>query len=304
MTDEYDSPWKDIIENYFPEFLMFFFPAIHTAVDWRREPVFMDQELQKLWSEHAEGKRYVDKLVRVFLKEGREVIILIHIDVQIDKDLDFASRMFVYNYRIYDKTQIEVISLAILGDDDRDWRPDSFAYGRFGSKTSITFPIVKLRDFEEGVEKLEESDNPFAMATLAHLASRQTKSDRSHRYQWKMSLIRQLVGKGWDRDRINRLMDFMDYVLKLPIDLDKKIQDTLHSELGGEKMRYINSFERIGMAKGQVKILTHQLTSKFGELPSWAEQRLESADENQIMSWATDVMTKDSLEAVLADHPS
>ena len=29
MTDAYDSPWKDVLERYFAEFMAFFFPAAH-----------------------------------------------------------------------------------------------------------------------------------------------------------------------------------------------------------------------------------------------------------------------------------
>ena len=30
---DYDSPWKDILERYFQEFLQFFFPIAHAASD-------------------------------------------------------------------------------------------------------------------------------------------------------------------------------------------------------------------------------------------------------------------------------
>ena len=33
MTD-YDSPWKTVLERYFPDFLLFFFPAAHAGIDW------------------------------------------------------------------------------------------------------------------------------------------------------------------------------------------------------------------------------------------------------------------------------
>ncbi len=42
--DQYDSPWKTIIENHFDAFLGFFFPNIHKAIDWNRQPVFLDKE--------------------------------------------------------------------------------------------------------------------------------------------------------------------------------------------------------------------------------------------------------------------
>ncbi|MGK7900790.1 MAG: hypothetical protein AB4352_05135 [Hormoscilla sp.] len=43
---EYDSPWKDIIGKYFPEFLEFFFPAAHGQIDWSKKYEFQETELQ------------------------------------------------------------------------------------------------------------------------------------------------------------------------------------------------------------------------------------------------------------------
>lgn len=40
LTDDYDSPWKDILERYLADFLAFFFPQAHTEEDgsraWRK----------------------------------------------------------------------------------------------------------------------------------------------------------------------------------------------------------------------------------------------------------------------------
>lgn len=33
MTD-YDSPWKDVLEQYFTAFTAFFFPPVHEGIDW------------------------------------------------------------------------------------------------------------------------------------------------------------------------------------------------------------------------------------------------------------------------------
>ncbi|MBL6987750.1 MAG: hypothetical protein ISR72_12085, partial [Methylobacter sp.] len=46
VIDDYDSPWKDVIEHYLPEFMAFYFPAAFTEIDWSKEPVFLDQELR------------------------------------------------------------------------------------------------------------------------------------------------------------------------------------------------------------------------------------------------------------------
>jgi hypothetical protein len=45
QRDEFDSPWKEVLETYFPSFLEFFFPQIHREIDWERGYNFLDQEL-------------------------------------------------------------------------------------------------------------------------------------------------------------------------------------------------------------------------------------------------------------------
>jgi hypothetical protein len=48
LTDQFDSPWKDILEAYFEDFMRFFFPKIHADIDWSRGYDFLDQELRQV----------------------------------------------------------------------------------------------------------------------------------------------------------------------------------------------------------------------------------------------------------------
>ena len=45
---DYDSPWKEILEIYFEEFIAFFFPVAHSEIDWRKGHEFLDKELQQI----------------------------------------------------------------------------------------------------------------------------------------------------------------------------------------------------------------------------------------------------------------
>ena len=45
MTTPLDTPWKDILEAYFPQCLEFFFPDAHAQIDWERGFEFLDGEL-------------------------------------------------------------------------------------------------------------------------------------------------------------------------------------------------------------------------------------------------------------------
>ncbi len=44
--DDYDSPWKDILEAYFEDFFRFFFPEVARDVDWESGYEFLDTELR------------------------------------------------------------------------------------------------------------------------------------------------------------------------------------------------------------------------------------------------------------------
>ena len=40
--DDYDSPWKEALEDYLEPFLALFFPENHTNIDWSRVPECLD----------------------------------------------------------------------------------------------------------------------------------------------------------------------------------------------------------------------------------------------------------------------
>jgi hypothetical protein len=131
-STQFDSPWKDVVETYLPEFIAFFFPQAYNAIDWTKGFEFLDQELRQVVRDAQLGKRFVDKLVKLYLHGGEEVWILVHIEVQSQYEAQFAQRVFTYNYRIFDRYQRQVASLVILGDESATWRPSEFSYNLFG----------------------------------------------------------------------------------------------------------------------------------------------------------------------------
>jgi hypothetical protein len=100
---EFDSPWKDILQLYFEDFIEFFFPQVHREIDWTQTPEFLDKELQQVVRDAELGRRLADKLVKIYRTSGEEAWILIHVEVQAQEESNFAQRMFIYNYRIYDR---------------------------------------------------------------------------------------------------------------------------------------------------------------------------------------------------------
>jgi hypothetical protein len=309
MTD-FDSPWKEALERYFPKFLAFFFPAAHADIDWKRGYEFLDKELQQITRDAELGRRLVDKLARVWGHDGEEDLVLIHIEIQGQSEAEFAERMFVYNYRLYDRYRRAVVSLAVLGDSTPAWRPSTFGYQRWGCEVGIRFPMVKLLDYREQWEMLDQAVNPFAVVVMAHLEAQATAKDEQARYQAKQRLIRSLYRRGYERQAILELFRFIDWVLELPEALEEQLWQELQQYEETQRMPYITSVERIGFKKGveqgrqeglqqgEVQVLRRQLTRRFGPLPEWAEERLTKADLAQLEVWADRVLDAETLDAV------
>jgi hypothetical protein len=70
MTHEYpndfDSPWKEALEQALPDFLALFFPGAYAGIDWSRGYRFRDKELQQVVRDAELGRRYAGKLAEVY----------------------------------------------------------------------------------------------------------------------------------------------------------------------------------------------------------------------------------------------
>ncbi len=77
--------------------------AIASLAVWEQGFEFLDQELRQVVRDAELGKRFVDKLVKIYRTGGEETWILIHLEIQSQYEAGFAERIYVYNYRIYDR---------------------------------------------------------------------------------------------------------------------------------------------------------------------------------------------------------
>jgi hypothetical protein len=261
---DYDSPWKEALDHYFERCIAFFFPRVHADIDWTRGYEMLDKELQPIVRRSRHGRQYVDKLVKVYLKDGQERWILVHVEVQARKEVEFPERIYVYNTRLFDRYGQEVISLAILADDDPAWRPSRYEYARWDFRTSMQFPVVKLLDYAPKYEELEADPNPFAVVVLAHLKALETRRSPAERYVWKLRLVKGLYSRGMDPEDVRRLFRFIDWVLELPEPLEERFKadnDALRQE---KHVPFLDIYDRTAVQEGLLQGIEVALDLKFG----------------------------------------
>tara|TARA_R110001606_G_scaffold259369_1_gene407107 strand:- start:265 stop:1227 length:963 start_codon:yes stop_codon:yes gene_type:complete len=310
---DHDSPWKMALEGYFQEFLDLLFPAIHEQVDWAKGFSFLDKELQQITADANSGRRYADKLIKVYAQDGSETWVLIHVEVQGEPEEAFAERMYTYQYRLRDRYGVDVVSLAVLADTRDSFRPSTFCYQRWGCELTFTFPTAKLINWEASWTELEASDNVFALVVMAQIYAKRLK-DGATRKDVKIALIRLLYERGYSREQIVRLFNIIDWMLQLPRALESEFVQAVYAIQEEKHMPYVNTVERFerekerqegrqeGRHEGVEGTLRKQIALKFGEMPDWADRRLALASDAQLDEWVVQILTADSLEALLDKH--
>jgi hypothetical protein len=216
--------------------------------------------------------------------------------LQAQKDLLFPERMFLYNARAFDLYRRPVFSLAVLADKESSWRPDRFGYRLWGSAMDLQYPVVKLVDYGQRQAELEASDNPFALAVLAHLKTLETRGDAEARLTWKLRLGRMLFARQWQRKEVEELLQFLDWIMSLPEALEDRF-DTQWQELEREQTmahtmppiirRAQARGEAIGIEIGEQRgeqratrdTLLRMMEIKFGPLPADVRARIEQVSE-------------------------
>ncbi|MEW6378426.1 MAG: hypothetical protein AB1611_02330 [bacterium] len=244
---------------------------------------FLDKELEKIVKSSTIGKKFADKLVKVCLKDGTEKWLLIHMEVQGYYDADFVKRMYTYNYRIFDRYDEEVISLAILTDDNQCYRPCRYEINRWGFRHLFEFPVIKLIDYTDKIEELEASRNPFGIIVVAHLKTLETRKNSQARLKWKLSLVKTLYNKGFSREDIVNLYRFIDWLMVLPKELEIEFQEDMRTFEEEMNMAYITTAERIGIEKGKAQAL-YDLYSEGVLTLEQAKAQLEKLYANKSLS--------------------
>jgi hypothetical protein len=253
-----DALWKGILEDLFDDFLRFFIPDADEIFDMNRPFEFLDKELEQLFpiDQDEFHPKYVDKLVKVFTKNGEEQWILVHIEVQGSRDKEFGQRMFTYFYRILDKYQRPITAFAIFTDGNKSFKPSYFETEYLGTKVRYDFNSYKVS--EQNPETLNESNNPFAMVILTvQTALLKGKVKKEELFELKIDLAKRLLLKKIPKDKIRGLMNFLKLYVrfgedKLTTKFEEQIRiitDKSEKTMGIEEF-VIDRATRIGLKRG------------------------------------------------------
>lgn len=250
-----DTLWKGILEDVFDDFLRFYYHNADKLFDMARGFDFLDKELEDLFPQtDEENVRYVDKLVRVWLKNGTEEWILIHIEVQGASDKTFPERMYIYAYRIRDRYKRKVTAWAILTDKNKKFVPSEFKESFLGTTTTYQFNMCKVIALDEATLRLNH--NPFAIVLLTVLlALKKDKVEEVKLIDLKMDIVKNLLQRQIPKKKIHSLMSFLKKYVRFNTKNDSIFEQKLQQFTGktypmGIDELLLQRAEDIGVKKG------------------------------------------------------
>jgi hypothetical protein len=268
---DYDSPWKEALALFLPDFLALLFPHIHGDIDWSAGYRILDQELRKIVPASEAPDSRVDLLAEVRRRSGDLALVYLHVVVQSEPDDDFPLRHFRYSYRLFDRYGPRVSSVVVLADENPAWRPNRYEHELWGARLGTEFPTLKLLDLDlEVLRNGPQRSNPFAVVVRAHRTAQMTRPSLEGRYRGKLGLIRELLRTGRPDDEVWQLLRLIDWFLTLPSGLEQELRAEVVAE-EGERMPYVTSWERMAKEEGRQEtaqgFVLDALSERFGPPP-------------------------------------
>jgi hypothetical protein len=208
-----DLLWKAILQDLFLDFLEFCHPMLFDKIDTAQPVEFQDKEFPKLFQASKGKNRHADVVAKVFLKTGEKVAIIVHIEAQGYPDETFSYRMEVYNYRAHDRHQLPVESIALLTDNDPDFRPSEYRKKVVLTERVLKFLTIKLLDYTP--DSFQKSDKLFSVAMeAAWYGLKKNKLDDEGLLKVKLDLMRRLIKRSVPREKIIALLSFINAVVR------------------------------------------------------------------------------------------
>ena len=286
-TTPYDSQWKMAITEFSKPFMELCFPNIANEIDWGRDWESLDKELLPDKADDEVGRRDADLLFRVYRNNGEDRWVLIHVEVQSQRQVTevFLERVWVYASRIRLRYQKKLCCLVVLADLNPTWKPERFVEELWGCEISLRFPTAKLLQLEKRLDAEPSlSRNPVAMIVRIHLAAQRHTPDSTERRNYKRQFLLELR-RGiredkldvYEREDIRRLLALIDGFLSLSAENDKLFREELDQDEEITQMKnemaFLTTFERWAVEEER------QRTEEERQRAEEERQRAELAEE-------------------------
>jgi len=239
---KHDQIFKELINNFFAEFLEVFFPEVHADIDFESIKPLSEE----LFTDLLKGEnRRVDIVIEAKLK-NQDTLIIIHVEPQSTYQKDFHQRMHNYFSLLYNKYRKPILPIAVFSYDGHYVEENQFTIG-FPFFHVLTFNFLMLELKKKNWREYLESDNPVAAALLCKMDY--TKEEK---VQVKFEFLRMITKMELDPARARFIIGFFEQYLELDEKEEEKLMEEINQQDNPEKFTQLPiSWEEKGIRKGK-----------------------------------------------------
>ncbi|MCC5603812.1 DUF4351 domain-containing protein [Nostoc favosum] len=271
---DHDRLFKELLSNFFPEFIELFFPDI--SAEWERDSIqFLPLEVI---TDVTEGeKKILDIVVKASLK-SQDTLFIIHIEHQSYSQTGFNRRMFTYFARLHEKYALPIYPIVIYSHDSpKTLEPNSYRL-ELGKKIILEFNYDVIQLNQLHWQDFINQRNPVASALMAKMQMSATE-----RPQVKLTSLQLLTSLGLNPAQVQLISGFIDTYLELNSQEEVVFQEqlaTIEPKEQEKVMQIVTSWMRKGLEQGEkqgeLKLLMRLLNRRLGEINPQLKGRIEN----------------------------
>ena len=294
---DHDRLFKELLEEYFAEFIQAFFPQIYGEIDFSHLK-FLQQEL---FTDITTGKRHVVDLLAETSLKGEDGLILVHIENQAQYQKNFSERMFIYFSRLYQKFRCKILPVAVFSYDTPADEPGIF---------TMSFPFAEVLKFKFYTLELKKrnwrnyirEDNPVAAALLSRMGY-----TPQERVQVKLEFVRMLTRLPLNQAEMALLTGFFETYLSLNQKEEEKYNMEMR-KLNPEEVKIMKEVttswhekgrkegREEGREEGQKELLIRLIKKRFPEVPTDWEKKIQELPKEKLVTLGEAVLEASSIK--------
>ena len=211
-----DRAWRDVLTENIDDAILFFKPDIAADRDYSKKPDLFSTELPAIGGDSDKGLRHPDMCLSIPMKIGIAQRLAFHVEQEHWDDKELALRMFQGYYRMSDKFQVPVASLAIITGDLKPI--NSYVSSCYGTEVNFKYNVYHVANAD--ISALERDERVFALVVLAARRMLDSSGNPVKRGQYSLELLNLMQERGYNAETAKSLQMFIYHILRLK---DKEI---------------------------------------------------------------------------------
>ncbi len=291
---------REFLQRYLP-------PEVAALIDWRQLQPEKDQFIDSALQGHAN-----DLLYRIQLHSGKPGYIHLLFEHKSYPEYRINLDLMRYRLQIWEQWRSEgnrgklpVILPLVFYHGAKPWNIAQEFAETVAKAPELKAYIPHARYHLVDLSKYTDEELKgavilrVALLLLKHIFDNQLRE----RLPGIFALLRELNEDSSGLDFIHTLLRYLSQVTSTdrltPEELRQAVTHALSDRSDKSMTTIAEYWKEEGREEGQQRTLKKLIQLKFGEVPSWVEERLAKADSEQLDAWTAAILSAESLDRLL-----